>query len=361
MRYSSIDVLRMVAIFVMVIVHFLENLSGIRNWSPDGFGAPLFTFLTGMSYRLWLSGQDARQTSDSQISKITVRRGLFLFGLGFVFNFFVWLPEDIFIWDVLTFIGVALMTLNVVRSFPAPLLITSILLSFAVSPVLQKLADYPAYWTEGYFSYDQTLSDVLLGFLVTGYFPIFPWIGFPITGFLVASAIFHRDGRPLPSTAPLIIAGLTLLTVSATTVVTGWYVPTLLTTAMFKGWSMFPASLEYISGTLGMTILLFTCCHLVIDRSEHRSRGQGVLQVASTFSRHSLSIYLLHHVVHIWPLWIYGLWMNKETTYYWGKAFSYATSLSLALLFIVSCYFFLRWIDRNRLPTMESVMRWVCD
>ena len=60
MRYSSIDILRASAIVVMVIVHFLENLSGVREWSPDGFGAPLFTFLTGMSYWLWLSRSYSR-------------------------------------------------------------------------------------------------------------------------------------------------------------------------------------------------------------------------------------------------------------------------------------------------------------
>ncbi len=361
MRYSSIDVLRMVAIFVMVIVHFLENLSGIRDWSPDGFGAPLFTFLTGMSYRLWLSGQEARQTADTQISKITVRRGLFLFGLGFVFNFFVWLPDDVFIWDVLTFIGAALILLSVVRKLPTPVMIVAIVLSFLVSPVLQKLADYPAFWKEGYFSYDQTLSDILLGFLVTGYFPLFPWIGFPITGFLIGSIVFRRDAESFPSLRRLIIAGISLLAVSATAVLMGWYAPGLLPGALFKGWSMFPASLEYVSGTLGLTILVFTWCHLWMDRSAGRVPEKGILQVASTFSRYSLSIYLLHHIVHIWPLWIYGIAMNQETTHYWGNAFSYATSLTLALLFIVCCYYFLRWVDRAQKPTVESLMRWICD
>jgi uncharacterized membrane protein len=314
-----------------------------------------------MSYRLWLSGQETRQTADTQISKITVRRGLFLFGLGFVFNFFVWLPDDVFIWDVLTFIGAALILLSVVRKLPTRVMMVAIVLSFLVSPVLQKLADYPAFWEEGYFSYDQTLSDILLGFFVTGYFPLFPWIGFPITGFLVGSIVFRRDAESLPSLRRLIVAGLSLLAVSVTTVLTGWYVPAVLPGALFSGWTMFPASLEYILGTLGLTILLFIGCHLWIDRSARKSPGNGTLQVASTFSRYSLSIYVLHHVVHIWPLWIYGIAMSQDATYYWGKAFSYATSLTLALLFIVCCYFLLRWIDHNRKPTLESLMRWICD
>ena len=85
MRYSSIDILRTFAIFSMVIVHFVENLSG-SDFVPSGFGAPLFTFLSGVSYRLWLNSQEARGRSDADISKVTIRRGLFLFGVGFVFN-----------------------------------------------------------------------------------------------------------------------------------------------------------------------------------------------------------------------------------------------------------------------------------
>ena len=63
MRYSSIDILRTFAIFVMVLVHFGENLSGYT--SPfTGFGAPLFAFLSGVSYRLWMIGQESRGTED---------------------------------------------------------------------------------------------------------------------------------------------------------------------------------------------------------------------------------------------------------------------------------------------------------
>jgi len=38
-RYVSIDILRTVAIVLMVVVHFMENLAG-ATWSPAGNGAP---------------------------------------------------------------------------------------------------------------------------------------------------------------------------------------------------------------------------------------------------------------------------------------------------------------------------------
>ena len=62
MRYPSIDVLRMIAICIMVIVHFVENLSGLGHYVPGGFAAPLFSFLVGASYYLWLSSCPARRS-----------------------------------------------------------------------------------------------------------------------------------------------------------------------------------------------------------------------------------------------------------------------------------------------------------
>ena len=77
MRYSSIDILRTLSIVIMVLVHFCENLAGITP-KVAGIGAPMFMFLSGVSYRLWLNGRTTRQLNSDSINKITTRRGLFL-------------------------------------------------------------------------------------------------------------------------------------------------------------------------------------------------------------------------------------------------------------------------------------------
>ena len=191
------------AIGMMVLVHFVENLSTYYDtspvgpasrehlwWLPVGLAAPLFTLLTGVSYRYWMTAQKDRGIDDCIISKRTVRRGLFLIGIGFTFNVFVWLPEDTFNWDILTFIGSALIILNLIRKLPTEVLLTGILLVAILSPPLQALSDYYAFWINGYFEYDLTLSDLVAGYLVTGYFPLFPWIILPITGFVIAPTLF---------------------------------------------------------------------------------------------------------------------------------------------------------------------------
>ncbi|MFM7865009.1 MAG: hypothetical protein ACKPHU_12415, partial [Planctomycetaceae bacterium] len=86
-------------------------------------------------------------------------------------------------------LGASLLLLNVVRHMPPQVLLLTIGLSVAVSPVLQQIVDYSAWWSAGYFETEQTLSELTIGFLVTGYFPVFPWIALPFTGFLSAPAI----------------------------------------------------------------------------------------------------------------------------------------------------------------------------
>ena len=83
--------------------------------------------------------------------------------------------------------------------------------------------------------------------------------------------------------------------------------------------------------------------------------------LASTFSSHSFSIYLLHHMDHIWPLWIYGVAYGEEPTEFWQKAMPLTWSLPLAAIFLVACYPLFRWMDRHPVRGVEGLMRWLCD
>lgn len=368
MRYPSIDVLRSLAIVTMVIVHFVENLSGWYGtpgeggpatsgvWRPTGLAAPLFTFLTGVSYRLWVRGREARGDSDDAITRSSVRRGLFLVGLGFVFNVLVWLPEDTFNWDVLTFIGASVLLLSACRDAPSGALLLAAAAAVAISPVLRERADYDSFWTHGYVDPGLTLGDVGLGFLCVGYFPVFPWIAFPLVGFVVAPVVFAaRDGAA--SRWP-IVAGGALVAVAATSVAVraaGGEPPAWL---RLQGWTMFPTTVEYVCGTLGTALLVLPAAHRLLDRG---ARQTVLARVAGTYSRHSLSIYLLHHAVHVWPLWIWGAATGADVTAHWQRAMPASASLVLAFLFVVCAYPLFHWLESTGRGGVEGWMRWLCD
>jgi uncharacterized membrane protein len=370
MRYGSIDILRTVAIFVMVFVHFGENLSG-HILPVAGLGAPLFAFLSGVSYHLWVNGQYAKGISELSITKVSVRRGLFVFTTGFAFNVFVWLPEDTFNWDVLTLIGAALLLLNLLRRLPLPISVLVAVMALAVSPILRGLAGYPEYWVDGFYDPDVTLSDVIIGFLSTGYFPIFPWIAYSITGLVTAMLMFPSvpdagsSGPDTPVHKPpwrsVALVGMALMATSAGLLAVRPYMPAPVSTHLLGGWTMFPSTIEYVLATLGMALLLFSVGHRWVDDNPRVLRHKGLLGIAKTFSRYSLTIYVLHHVVHLWPLWIYGLAMGQEPTHYWQKAMPLAASMPLAILFLALCYTWFRWVGTEDRRGIESMMRWLCD
>ncbi len=360
----------MIAIFTMVFVHFAENLSGV-GLPIAGFGAPLFAFLSGVSYLLWVNGQMARGRSDAEISKVSIRRGLFVFGVGFAFNVLVWLPEDIFNWDVLTFIGAALLVLNIARRLPLSVSAMTAAVILMISPLLRAQVEYEAYWANGYFELDPTLSDVLIGFFVTGYFPLFPWLVFSLAGFTTASLLFGEatesgaapeDAEPaMLSPRWLIAIGAVSLGIAIAIRLLHSHLPEVLAKTVLGGWTMFPPTTTYVFGTLGWAFLLFGAAHLLIDRNPRMLRRKGLLDIAKTFSRYSFTIYVLHHIVHLWPLWIYGVVTGNEPTHFWQNSMPIYISLPLALVFMITCFVLLRWIGPERRFGIEAWMRWLCD
>jgi uncharacterized membrane protein len=364
LRQTSIDVLRSIAICLMIVVHFVENLSAGHDAAstalaatlPAGVAAPLFLFLVGVNYRLWADMQADRGRSSTSVSKRSVRRGLFLVGAGFAFNVLVWLPEDTFNWDVLTFVGIALLVLDVARRMPPSAVVCGAGIILAISPVLRGVADYAAYWQQPWFDYDFTLSDVALGGLVVGYFPLFPWLVLPLTGFLVAPLIFGSRGRPSRCFG---IAG-GLAAVSAGVLAVWPLLPDRWRAGAADGWSMFPASTAYILGSTALALASLVLLHTLLDRPAASGWRERPAAWTGPFSRHSFSIYVLHHIVHVWPLWIADLTGDADVTC-WQTALPASAALALAAACIVGCGLLFVWVDRLRLPSLESLMRWVCD
>ena len=398
-RQRSVDLLRALAIVLMVVVHFAENLSGWHGgaggafagvhrswWLPTGFAAPMFTFLSGLSYRLWQEAQRQRGLGDEAITKRTVRRGLFLIGLGFAFNVLIWLPEDVFNWDILTLIGLGLLVLAVARWVPDRAVLFSAAVIIAVSPALRLMADYAAFWTEGYFDYDFTVADVTLGWLVTGYFPVFPWLAFPLAGYALAPQVLGvrpitpdasppgQAGGPVHSAAgmgracsrprfarPLVPeASAAALIAAAIALVIAWpSLPAAITGGATAAWTMFPATMAYVLGTLGGVLLALVLAHRLLDGQP--DRGHRLMAWAAPLSRHALSIYLLHHAVHVWPLWAAGLVSAGDATAYWQLAMPVGQALALAGGFLLAAAVLFHSADRLGIPTAESLLRWICD
>lgn len=370
MRYLSIDILRGAAVVLMILTHFVENLSPREMTSSQlydltavVFGvipAPLFTFVSGLSYYLWLQQQQSRSRTNKEITNLTLRRGLFLFGAGIVFNVLVWLPEDAFNWDILTLIGTSLILLAFARHLPIPVLILICVMVLLLSPPLRIVGDYNAYWQEeASYSYDFTVRDIAFGFIANGFFPLLPWVIFPLAGYIVGVAVFENGSRS--ALGWIFLTGIGLMTLAPVSILIGAKTLPLIGKHYANGFTMFPASTEYVAGMLGLSMAAFVLLFCLIDRRSCSTDTGLFLKFLQRFGAYSLTIYILHHIVHLWPLWLYGIWNGQDSpTYYWRRAMSTSAAIALALLFIVLCYFVVIFLETHKRYTFESLMRRTC-
>ena len=384
-RYVSIDVLRCAAILLMVQVHFVENLSSREassGWLFDVCAlfstvpAPLFLFASGLSFCLWVRKQRTSGRPESEITRVAVRRGLFLFGAGIAFNFFVWLPEDTFNWDILTLIGTSLLFLAFARRLPPVVLALIGVMVLLLSPPLRVVGDYSAYWENGAYTYDFTLRDVLFGFVSNGFFPMFPWIVFPLAGYLTGETWIQNQVRGTPFTKRALTAGIVLMSISAAGVAFGARAPYLIAKHYTAGFSEYPASTGYVLGAVGLCLACFALLHCLFDREEETADGPlhsgrllrgrlhsgPLLRFIRRYSEFSLTVYIVHSILHLWPLWCYGVWMGQDDpTFYWKQAVPTPTAFGLGIAFVILCSFCLIVLERHKRFTFESLMRWICD
>jgi uncharacterized membrane protein len=366
-RFPSIEYLRGVAIILMIQVHFVENLAPREVGSArlydfstflGSFPAPLFTFVSGLSYCLWARKQESARRRDADITAVALRRGLFLFVVGIAFNFAVWLPEETFNWDILTLIGTALLLLAFARKLPLSILVLVCALVLLASPVLRVVGDYEAYWDDGAYTYDFNLRDILFGYIANGYFPVFPWILFPVVGFVCGDLVFQNRK---PAYGWLCAAGIGLLAVAGAGAAARAWLPDATGERFIDRISEFPASTLYVQAMVGVCVLAILLLHRVFDRKNDAADGWFAASL-KRFSSFSLTVYVLHHLVILWPVWIYGAWAgHDDLTYYWRRALSAPLAFGLALSFIIACHFALGHLDRHRRFSLEALMRRLCD
>ncbi len=355
-RLHSIDILRTFAIIFMVQIHFVDYMSYLsaRNNSLydiiEHLGmlpAPIFTFLVGIS--LFISLQ---KYSPEIAHHQTLRRGVAIFILGLLHNLFNWGAESIFDWDILTLIGSALIIVYFLRRVN---LIWMSLIIFSIiifSPILREILGYNQYWdfSTSEFTYALTFKDIFLGWLISGYFPIFPWIIFPLAGYATGRAVLGANATEEKEKHAwnFGLLGVLLAFVGALGVFLN---PLTDTDAYLSPILFYPASTTYLLIMLGITMIAFTGLWLLLDAKETSTarakwtRGRFALPI-QRYSRYSLSTYLIHHTLHLYPLYLAGWITAKDRWYYYTDAMPIWVALVLWLIFVVAFYYVLKLWDK---------------
>ena len=195
-RRTYLDVLRGVAVLVMIEAHVIDSWTRVADRRSrafgesmilGGFGAPLFLFLAGVAVAMSAASK-ARRTGDSAAAVSAVqRRGLEIFVLAFVFRFQSLVLSHAPLWtmlkvDILNIMGPSIIlaaTLWGVFRSPRARIIAFAAATVAIVWVTPVIRNAPGL---------DVLSDSLEGYLrpIPGLtnFTFFPWMAFVTAGAL---------------------------------------------------------------------------------------------------------------------------------------------------------------------------------
>jgi uncharacterized membrane protein len=229
-RLSYIDWMRGLACVLMFQTHCYDSWlspearkSGVLVWSKLGgtLPAPLFLFLSGISFALVTERLRDKATSPGEIAKTTIRRGAEIFALGLLFRVqeyalgYRWVPwTDLLRVDILNILGLSMMFMGVLcwlsaarspaNSATLPQTVatsrTRGIFAALLAATLVAMAT-PLLWTTHRPSaLPWPLESYINGVHVLGkpqywLFPIFPWSAFAFVGLAVGFFLFTNIAK----------------------------------------------------------------------------------------------------------------------------------------------------------------------
>ena len=283
-RDEVIDILRGLAIFTMVAA----NMAGSILIEPHPFlfrfygtfAAPTFILLSGM-----MVARAAQKENRDFLYYL--QRGLMIIATGALIDSLIWQLYPFITFDVLYLIGFSMpfaYAASRLRRFWQWVLPLSI---FVLTPILQQLLGYTGNLTDlpisniGFPMVLHQAPQILHHFLIDGWFPLFPWLGFSMLG-VALSTLRYQFQEKFVSAVWLWALGVFILGVLL------WYLhPGPLYTREGYSELFYPPTYGYITTAVGL-ILLALCGLSPI-------RHQAFLRPWQYLGQCSLLIYILHY------------------------------------------------------------------
>lgn len=290
-RDTTIDILRGIAIFTMVA----SNLSTVALQKPHPFwfrfygtfAAPLFILLSGFMVSYTMQRK-------SYTFKYFANRGVILLVTAalldvLIFNIFPFSTVDVLYLIAVSYpLAYIFQSLN---SFQQLLIISSI---FSLTPVLQNILGYAAHVTEiGIFSEEvksitsqDNILNILKHWLVDGWFPLFPWLGFSFLGVFFAKlrrfyiSFAHKS---------FLLGGGAIFVVGA---IAWWFYPGEMLVRNNYSELFYPPTTGYIITAIGIITILFS----VVDYNPFFAMYNPLKVLGES----SLFIYILHYAIIIY-------------------------------------------------------------
>ena len=279
-RLDSIDILRGLAIAMMIFTHFFYytiNPALIYNkllfYVADlasFFSVPLFYFTIGYTLSISIKEKRRKGHSDSELTNYLLVRSCLIYFLGFVLNIDEVGFDQLWEWSTLQMISIGYIVtyflLKKSKTTRAGLIVVSIMIALILAP----------FYTLYFYGGDWNFTGFFMGFIFSGDDPFFPWIAFFLLGSIIAEIKFTKKNIILIC-IPLILLSLGSLLAGGINSIT-----------------KYPASLTYIIIFITGTLITY---YGLFYLYEIKNVGKVLFYPLRLFGMFPLTIFLFHIIV----------------------------------------------------------------
>lgn len=342
-RLYFIDIIRALAILMMLQGHFVETLLEPNYQNSDfilyqvwyylrGITAPIFFTISGLVFSYLLLKAKVENTLRLRIKK-GLQRGVMLIGIGYllripIFNWFIGVFDTYFlIVDVLQCIGISiililivyLLTLKNTLFFSILMLLTSLLV-FSFEPLYQTLEL-------------RQVPIVFANYLTTSngsLFTLLPWFGYMAFGSFIAT-FFHLYGMKPNFKVKMI---LLLISIGAVFIFFSNKIVLYLGASLRISALVDASNYNYLFPRLGQVMLLFA----VVYGLEKYLKHSIILKIGQK----TLSIYIIHFII------LYGSFTGFGLSQLIGSKLSiWQTIVGVILFLVLVCTIALNYAKTN--------------
>jgi uncharacterized membrane protein len=284
----------------------VDLTSAVFVYALGDVGAALFTTLVGVSFVLSLRSKSSLANSTVVVGAFL--RGVFLLVVAMFVSLLTTGPESVFEWDVLALIAVASIVLAFLRPLPSWVLLCVAVSIVAVAPLLRGAVDYLQWWGGGMHALDGFgpdgfllnpladyapglgVSSALLGLLVAAWFPLVPWLAFPVVGMVLGRRIGVDRVRTAALWGGIGVVGLaTGLGIALAS--TGGRSDPVKEHVTVLSFTPDSTSLLLVQG--GLVLLVLAASHLALDGPQRAGRWMDPMRLVG---RYALTVYVLSYL-----------------------------------------------------------------
>jgi len=281
-NWPALDFIKFICVTVMILVHahimLIINYDWFLNANSFFYKATERFMFVGLFLMIlpMFAGTVFRINDNFELRKIA-KLAIFLILIGFFMNLITWGWNNVFLWNVLQFIGLSFLIISFLKNHYSDkaIIFLSLLVIFAAEPLRHSFARFGhPYWLNIFFGVNNGQT----------FWPLFPWLGLVGLGFIFADYYIRYKDTDIKK-FNLISAAIGVLLI-AISILRKEAIP-LLDPRFILGSSVFQPKIGFVLASIGFFCVFVSAANTFFNKAKFRKYG-----IVNSYSKGILWIYI---------------------------------------------------------------------